>query len=175
MLGINIVLAAMLIAAPWSGVFVGDPLRGSPPVHSAGQIARVGLVLAAQVLPIAGVLWVLTWIEVVGVRFFSRRKGWRLTRAGAWQVCAHASYGWIFSGVLPMLLLAALFALQRTTGVAPGGTFSLAPLWNTRIAWYELIGVGGPLLGYFAGMMIFEMLVYRGVRACRYAATVREG
>jgi hypothetical protein len=30
--------------------------------------------------------------------------------------------------------------------------------------------LGGPLLGYAIGLLVFETLVYRGVRACRYAA-----
>lgn len=171
LVALNLLASAMLIAAPWTGVFVGDPLRGISRIDSLGTLARVLAVIGLQVLGVFAVLWLLTWVEVVGIRFFSRRRGWRLTRAGSWQVCAHASYGWLISGVLPLLLLSTLFGVQRVFGVAPGGSFSLAPIWNTRLAWYEVVGVGGPLVGYFVGMLAFEMLVYRGVRQCRYAAT----
>jgi len=167
LLAINLFLAAALIVGPWTGVFVGDPARGQ---RSTLLFVASG---AVQVLLGAGVLFALTTIEYAGIRYISGRRRWRLTRAAAWQICAHASYGWILCGVLAGLVLALLFTTQRLFGIAPQGTLDLSPISRVQLDWVQIIGLGGPLIGYFAGMLVFETLTYFGVRACKYAATAR--
>lgn len=171
LLAINLILAGFVIADPWVGVFVGDPARGPAPAWGdLGHAARHGVVLLAETLAVALVLFGLTYVEYAGIRFISRLRGWRLTKAAAWQVCAHASVGWIASGVFALLILAGLQAAVVFFGVAPHGTvdFNAGVPGVTRIG--PLIGIGGPALGYLAGLLVFEFLVHRGVRACKYAA-----
>jgi hypothetical protein len=115
------------------------------------------------------VLVLLTWIECAGVRFFAARRGWRLTRAGAWQVCAHASAAWGLCGALAMGVLAAYQGVVRVLHVAPSGFLDLRPVLP-RVEWNSVALGGGTLVGYGLGLLAFEWLVYRGVRACRYAA-----
>lgn len=170
---VNMLLAGAAIVAPWWGVFVGDPARGTQRVDTLATAARLTLVGVVQVGVAAAVLYLLTSIEYLGIRFITRRRGWRLTRAGAMQVCAHASFGWLFCGGLAMLFLAGMFSVLRLFGVAPGGTLDLAPALPVRVDWSQIVGVGGPVLAYALGLLIFETLVYRGVRACKYAATLR--
>jgi hypothetical protein len=56
-----------------------------------------GIAIGAVGLPAA--LFLLTWIETLGVRFFGKRRGWRVTRPIAWTVCSHAAIGWAIGGV----------------------------------------------------------------------------
>lgn len=56
---------------------------------------------------------------------------------------------------------ARLFALPPNTG---GLGVALPLLWLQRQQ-----DVLFPLIGFTLGMLVFEVLVYRGVRACRYA------
>lgn len=170
---VNLCLAGAAIVAPWWGVLAGDPARTARQQSGAGAMAIQVGVAVAELLLAAACLYILTWIECVGIRLVARRRGWRLTHAGAWQVCAHASFGWICCGVLATLFLAALFSVLRLFGVAPGGTLDLAPTLPIRLDWYQVIGVGGPALAYFVGLIIFETLVYKGVNACKFAATIK--
>lgn len=112
-------------------------------------------------LPVALVsppgVWILTWIERRGVVFFGKRRGWRVTPAVAWTVCAHAAFGWILAAAFVALglHLSAFLATGRPTGNA------LLPR-DIAISW-------APLAGFFAGMLVFETLVYVGVRRMRFA------
>lgn len=105
------------------------------------------------------VLHALTAIEHWGVRFFAARRGWRVTRNVATSVCAHASAGWLLSGAL--VLLGALLGMwaEGAAGEAPGWLRT-----SLRAAPTVL-----PLAGFFAGLLLFETLVYIGVRRCRFA------
>ncbi|CAG0999151.1 hypothetical protein PHYC_02758 [Phycisphaerales bacterium] len=168
----NLVLAATIFVAPLWGTFVGDPARHARRESGLGAMAIQVAAAVVEILMIAGVLFILTWIEYAGIRFFSRRRRWRLTRAAAWQVCAHASFGWMFCGIFVGFALAALFSVQRLFGLAPTGRVDLRSMGiQFNEDWYVILGIGGPLLACFAGVVIFEVLVYKGVRACRYAAT----
>lgn len=123
-------------------------------------------------------LMILTWIEARGIRFFGARNGWRVSRSVAATVCGHASYGWVVAG----LLVAGLwFLLERTQAIKP-----IATAWNwfigllsgnasaasvagasTRAMELSYLTVLG--IGFVIGMLIFEVLVYIGVRRLRFA------
>jgi hypothetical protein len=173
LLVINTLATAAFFIDPWVGVIVGDPARGARLAGGAAGWAMVGAVWIAETMLAAAVLWLLTWIEYRGIRFFSRRRGWRLTPEGAWQVCCHASVGWLMLGVLPMLTLAAFQALTRVFHLGPprGG---LLLGWGpfSGMSWSEVTYGAGLLVALVAGMLVFEVLVYVGVRQCRYAATL---
>ncbi len=178
----NLVIAGFLITDPWTGVLVGDPART---VRGKGVVIENlvhAISLFGAVLLVAGVLLLLTWIECLGVRFIAARRGWRVTRAAAWQICAHASVGWILCGLIPVLSLAGVFIAARFFGASPGGVIDLTG-WLTNpptggpnpgprgltVNLYQLVVGGGVLVGYAGGLLVFETLVYLGIRACRYA------
>jgi hypothetical protein len=101
---------------------------------------------------------VLTYVEVLGVAYFSRRRGWRVGWWLAERVAAYASPGWV---------------------VAAGFLIKLKLLHETGILWGYLPAYWGPLdtfrdllLGAAAGglaILWFETLVWLGVRQVRYA------
>jgi hypothetical protein len=156
---INLLVAGFLISAPWTAVLIGDPSRDArgPAWYRTGIFFAS---LSIQVVVTAAILAALTTIEARGIRFFGTRRGWRITRAVAWQVCAHSSVGWIIAAILTLLSLIAWlnFSYFGLTG------------------WLERRGTAGdyilalvPLSGFLVGMLVFETLVYLGMRRCRFA------
>jgi len=116
--------------------------------------AAVSLIGAAVAASIAGlILLLLTWIESRGLRFFGTRRGFRATRPVAETVCSHACVGWVVGSVV-------WFA--GWVGVGAGVV-------------HELFVPAGLLLASFgavAGLLIFEVLAYIGLRRCRFANRV---
>lgn len=99
----------------------------------------------------------LTYIEMLGVTAFSKRRGWRVPFHLAERVCCYASVGW-----LPGVVLA---------GVGVG----LLQVYGPGRPWYEhllgLIRVGWLFYGglFVLSLLWFETLVWIGVRQVKYA------
>lgn len=107
-------------------------------------------------------LWILTRIEMIGIRTFGNRHGWRITPQVATAVCAHASVGWILTGILFLVSVMLPFPNFSITLPASFG------------AWSVNIGViAAPTLALLVGLVVFELLVYLGVRRCKYANHAR--
>jgi hypothetical protein len=154
LLAMNAVMAAMMLVAPWSGVLIGDPLRRAA---ARGEPTATALwVIPLQVLAVTGVLIALTLAEWVGIQLVARRRGWRLLPSAAWQVCAHASVGWMVMGGMMWLVLAIwLNIFTFIPGVKMGGDGVL------------LVAI--PAAGLVIGLVTFEYLVWIGARVCRFA------
>ncbi|BAM03213.1 hypothetical protein PSMK_10540 [Phycisphaera mikurensis NBRC 102666] len=124
---------------------------GRPPVLAWGH----GMVAAQAVVA-------LTYLEVLGVALFSRVRGWRVPLALAEKVACYAAPGW-----LPGVVIA--LAVGR---VAQNGGLGRT---LARITGDPLLGVTlGPAALILAALLVvlpFESLVYRGVRAVRFANT----
>lgn len=146
----------------------------------AGQTAALGVVLLlahrTQLIADEVLLWVmlalaggwaltlvyllLTEIEARGVSFFSRRRGWRMPRDLSRAIGAHAAATWWVS------------AVGLSLGLWVTGPLSA---WLTRVApasWQMVLPpleVVPSLAGFTVGMLVFETVVYTGVRACRFA------
>lgn len=117
--------------------------RSSRDWFELGCIAALAAIIA---LLLAWELFAaLTLIERLGIRAYGKAHHRRITRAVASTICGHASIGWITATLLS--LLPVLLALM--------------PGWNTLLLFAPL--------GFFVGLLHFEILVYLGVRRCRYA------
>ncbi len=140
---VNITAASLVVALGVSyGLFWDDWLSGC-----------FAALLVAFVVWI--VLAVLTLIEYGGVQFFGSRSRWRVTPSVAWSVCAHSTVGWLVGAI--------------------GGGLAFA-LWTWRINLDRLLplAIEFALLiliaaGPMSGLIIFETLVYIGIRRCRFA------
>lgn len=154
---INTLIAAIGVLAPWYGTLIGDPVRSARLQHRH-EWSTAAWAVPLQALFVALLFTSLTLVEWLGIQFYARRRGQRLTPAAAWQVCTHASVGWVamsalmFLGILVTPLLAMVGLGSLFSGSASAFIFAIPPL-----------------LGAFAGLMIFESLVYVGVNRCRYA------
>ena len=124
------------------------------------------MLAAVSIALLPFVLQLLIKIEMLGVRFFGRQRGWRVTKSVAWNVCAHASIGWTIG-----CLLHALTPLGLIWG---GKLLDLLPA-NTAISVAVQYARWSPVVALFVGMLIFETLVYVGVRECRFANRARPG
>jgi hypothetical protein len=159
LLFIHLFAAAAILISPWSGTLIGDPLRSARLAHEPLWPFAMWVILI-QVTIVMAALLALTIIEWLGVQYWSRRRGHRLTPAAAWQVCAHASIGWIILAVCSGLGLI-LWLDMAVLGVT--GAASRFPML-LEILRFCALGLG-PLVG----LLIFETLVYTGVSRCRFA------
>ena len=139
----------LLIAALAAGTLFGLDrllLHGDEPVRAWA----LGMVVTKAVL-------VLAYIEMAGVWFFSRQRGWRVPLRHAERLVAYAGIAW------PATAAALAVAIHVFEAVAPDPLPTpawLPPETATRLS--LLIGIGGSLL-------LVESLVYRAVRAARFA------
>jgi len=151
----SVPVAAVLLAASWD-----DMAK-----HPGLALAETGLSMAAALVFFGVPVILLTWIERTGIRYFGRRRGWRITREVSRTICAHASYGWILSG----LLVSLGWHFMRRSDL---------PLWlATPKPWLggrEILPVGIAVpallfLAFLPGMILFECWVYAGFVRMRYA------
>lgn len=168
LLALNLLLVSLLVAPPMIGVLTIDLFRawrGRGPVMES--LAWVVSLLGVTMV-IFAFFAALTLVEFVGIRFFARRRRFRLSRDAAAQVCAHASVGWLASGTLPYLLAPAAIMLVQALGIAQKPIdFSPYLLFNMPVsAAASILGYAAGLIG---GMIAFEWLVYFGVRRNRFA------
>ncbi len=166
------VMHAMLVSVPPASL-LPTRLEGLAPDYENRYVAdtavlRGGLV---AVVPVALLLLGLTTLETLGLRTFGRQRGWRVTRNVAWTVCGHASFGWVAAGFLGMLC----HALSLTP---PGqaGLLKLLGWIDENFGYMSFAGRGlqewlPRFVGLFLGMLIFETVVYFGVRRCKFANT----
>jgi hypothetical protein len=164
LLGLNLGMAGLMLTVPWVGTLMGDPARNARGASTAIRVFAYARSMLVGTLSVGMLLFLLTFVEVMGIRFFGRRRGWRITRNVAWQICAHASIGWVLAAVLTLLSLVVWLNVSY---------FGLS-------GWLERAGSTGdyvmaavPATGFFAGMFVFELLVYVGMRRCRFANAPR--
>lgn len=154
----NTLVAGALVVFPLAGVLVGDPIRSARLDPQRSPWLTTLWAAPLEVVGVAAVLAALTGLEWIGITAVARRRGWRLSPAAAWQVCAHASVGWIVAALLLWAGLLAWFNVSLL-GLASGPQRRLPFLYPEAL----------PALGFLAGLVVFESLVYVGMRRCRFA------
>jgi hypothetical protein len=127
--------------------------------------------LAAGLMGLADLLWawgqgmlaakavlLLTYVEAAGVTVFSQRRGWRVPCAHAERVVCYAAVGWWPAAV-------ALFFLLHQ------GVFTELRQISSRLGISGLAAVQPVLAALGLGLMflVFELLVWTGVRQIKYA------
>lgn len=160
LLAIHLLIAAVFLVAPFTGTLIDDPIRSARSGRSADVLLTALIVVPLQVLAVAALLLVLTAIEWAGIQFYTNRKGGRLTPAAATQICAHASVGWVATAAalhlgLVVWLNVSYFGLSTRISSSPA-VANLAP--------FVVVGALA-----FAGLLVFELLVYAGVRRNRFS------
>jgi hypothetical protein len=169
---LNTTLAAAFLVTPWVGVLMGDPSRNANLRPGVSPLVVRFAVFVLATVGVAGVLALLTWIEHVGIRFVASKRKWRLTKNAATQIVMHASVGWLAGASTNSFLIPLLFTLigglgRRLAG-QPTGRLSNLVFQSITIGW-SLVAIG-MFAGFFVAMLWYEILVYIGVRACKFAA-----
>lgn len=160
LLSINLLFAAVITLAPWSGVRLDDPVRALNRGQTLRFLRAALVFIPLQVIAIAAILVALTLIEWAGIQFFARRRGARLCPLAAWQVVAHASIGWVIAAA--SVLLALLLWLNISF-------FSFFPRLAAALGTSDWATAAIPGAGAVVGLLIFETLVAIGVHRCRFA------
>lgn len=157
LLGLTLLASSALVVTAAYFFLRGRTARDFVPVDST--LIALAWAYSAGTITLAALV-LLTLIENRGIRFWGPRKGWRITPAVADVVCAHASVGWLLGAVLAIAGHAlGLFFLglanRHNLGIFRG-PFQLAPITL-------------PALGFLAGMIGFEVLVYVGMSRMKFA------
>lgn len=150
----------------WAGVLLallGALIAVRLAVGEQGNVSLallVGVVtLGVSFLFFVILLLFLTWIERTGIRTLGRVRHRRITRAVAETIVAHAAAGWVVAALLTwtgwLIGVLAAYLGQRHAWAMWELTLT-APLWM-------------PVIGFVAGLLCFETLVYVGVLRMRYA------
>lgn len=103
----------------------------------------------------------LTSVEFTGIRLLGGRHGYRITPTIALTVCAHASVGWLISGLFfgsSVQIVQRIEAFWNGSLSFPGGRHAGV-----------LIAFGIAFAGFVLGMVVFSILCGIGYRAMRYA------
>lgn len=160
------VATAFALLPFWTGLYVNaweklDAHDGPRPTTVA---------FADAIVPFAGgvltsgavVFWLvaaLTAIERRGLRVIGRFHRWRVTSATTAGVCSLASYGWILAGALVGVAAAAVYVMDELRWPSRATNLWLGPSLLASAA--------------LAGLLIFETLVYIGIRRCKFANRAR--
>jgi hypothetical protein len=128
----------------------------------AGVLFGVGVDSLVWAPVFASIVLALSFVEYLGLRTFGRKNRWRVTNGVALTVVGHASFGWIVGAF-------GAAAGWRIGGSLSGGLGLPQGLWSligaTSIGWATVLGIAG----FLCGLAVFEVLVYLGVRRCRFA------
>lgn len=140
------------------GMLLGFNLYVWNDIYTVLHAGALGL--AAMLVLLLPVLYVLTKIEQFGLWFFARRRGWRVDNVLAGSICAHGSVGWLIGSTACSTFL----------------TFAIVASYQV---WYIEIGplrVDGPkiflwlaFLSVIVGLIVFEGFTYIGLRRCKFA------
>lgn len=145
-IGMCAVASAALIVPIAVGLLLGEMISGGSRGIGIGALATGALLtMCAGFAALAG-LMLLTYIEEAGIQMYGRVHRRRITRAVAETVCAHACVGWLTGAVLVWVALGVAMLMRD-----------------------ELLGLTLVPVALFLGLLHFEMLVWIGVRRCRYA------
>jgi len=150
-----VVLIAMLIAST-----INEVVNGASTFAQAWTAAMLFAALGFVYVVMVAFLYLLVWIETQGMRFWGRRRGYRISKSIAISICANASAGWLVGSAALSILLAVVLTLF-SAGVIQYTALSLSPL-GARF-WMAMAGC------VLLGLMFFKTLVYIGVLQCRYA------
>ena len=140
------------------------------PMHGKWQPASLFVIfvlLPAIFFLMWGILIALTKIEAAGLRYFGRRRGFRITGELSRCICGYGAAGWILAGaglayVLVCLWIPMYFPSPSaaSTGRAPGGVV-------LSLAWIGAVPI-------VAGFLFFEVFAAMGMQRCRFANQPRK-
>lgn len=113
--------------------------------------------------------YTLTFIEYVGILYYGRRRGWRVPKGLAWQICAHASVGWVLAALFAVFGLAFTFLFGAAVSRGLAAVLEAVGQKWTASELQVWVALAAALLGACAGMLWFESLVYVGIHRCKFA------
>lgn len=172
LLAIQCIVASVAFISPWSGVFVGDPVRQLRFVRTLSRALQVLSTVVLEILILAAVLALITLILGVLLNGYAKSRGWLLPKGLVRSILAHASIGWTVAASVVWSLLTFWFVAtlvipnvgssnaSRALGEASGWLSTMA----TRFGFLSL-----PLLVFGGGAALVARLALIGLKECRFA------
>ncbi|MBS0191375.1 MAG: hypothetical protein U0573_09950 [Phycisphaerales bacterium] len=178
LLFVQCLIAAIAFIAPWSGVFVADPVRQLRFARTWGRIAQIFSTVALEVLVLTALLMLGTVLIGFALGAYGKARSGPMPRGTMRSILAHASVGWlVVAGVVWSLLTAWFIAtLLLSSSSWSAGSRALAEFsgWlSTRAAQRGAIML--PLIVFGSGAAIVSRLALVGLTACRAANSPETG
>ncbi len=167
---ITSLVSATAMLAPWSGVFIADPIRRLRFARTTEHVVRIFAWLAAEIGALALLLGVLSIAITFGLRVVGTSRGWRHTPRTATLIAAHAAVGWLLVAGLIWMLLTAWFIATLVAARSEAST-----RWIGDISGWLATHGGriGPwtLPGFILtlGGLVVAWLTWVGLRETRFA------
>lgn len=146
-----------------AGVGVMLPLIGFYGLPRTDATSALGWMLkqAASIVPVVMLgtfvlLWLVLLIERAGSRVIGLTHRWRITGEVAYCVCAYASVGWLL-GALGLAVSGAWYALRIADENFAASSEGFYVMY------------GGLAAAFLLGLFGYELLVYIGLRRCKFA------
>lgn len=169
---VNSTVAAVALIAPWSGVFIADPVRQIRLADSAAGIAWALGLLAVEVALLAAMLSAGTLAMAWGADR-TARQGDAGAPEGTWKsIAAHAAIGWgLVAGVVwSILTIWFMLTVALPRSGPDGGGRALGEISSFLVEQGSRYGLGMlPTLIFGFGTLSVARLVWLGTRACRFA------
>lgn len=165
---INAVIASLLGLLATAGASLTINSRSWLGGEFSIIVTLIPLLGIAAMILLGGVLFIaaLTYVEVLGVTWFSRRRGWRVLFRLAERIACYATLGWLpCAAVLGLLVNLARHDLLQEAWLWMGGS----AVYAADAVWALVFGVG------VLGMLGFETLVWVGVRQVKFANAASAG
>lgn len=172
LLWVNLFMGGMIIWVIYAFIAVLLSLIPSQSARNDNELLVGGIIpLLFYVILSTAAARVLVKIEEWGVRMWGRVHRRRITPIVARCVVDHASVGWIMP--LPVLLAVHLLdSMVLHTDAVMETTFKVADglsLFGLRVPPVVSLIVAALAIGFLPAIVIFEILVYLGIRKCQYA------
>lgn len=98
-------ISSTAMLAPWSGVFIADPIRRLRYARTTEHVARIFAWLAGEITALAVLLAVLSIAIAWALRAAGISRGWRHRPHTVTLVAAHAAVGWLLVASAIWMLL----------------------------------------------------------------------
>lgn len=167
---ITSLVSATAMLAPWSGVFIADPVRRLRYARSAEHVARIFGLLAAEIGALALAMGLLSIVIASGLRLVGASRGWRHAPQTVRLVAAHAAVGWLVIASMIWMLLTFWFIATLIAARSESST-----RWIGNISgWIATHGgrIGPWTLPVFIlslGALAVAWLTWIGLRETRFA------
>lgn len=172
LLAIQCIVASVAFISPWSGVFVGDPMRQLRFVRTLSRALQVLSTVVLEILILAAALAFITTILGVLLNAYAKSRGWLLPKGMIRSILAHASIGWTVAASVVWSLLT--FWFVATLVIPNVGSPNAARALGEASGWLSMMAtrfgfLSLPVLVFGGGAALVARLAFIGLKECRFA------
>lgn len=169
-MAVTCLVSATAMLAPWSGVFIADPIRRLRFARTTEHVVRIFTWLAAEIGALALLLGAMSLAIAFGLRFVGSTRGWRHTPRTVTLVAAHAAVGWLLVASMIWMLLTFWFIATLVAARSEASTRWIGDISGWIAAHGGRIGPW-TLPGFIllCGAVVVAWFTWVGLRETRFA------